>query len=67
MAKKLSGKKPKIDLWEITGCAQIQEIEWPGVWAYLDFCSIKRLGTLLPLDGMLCYYWYPYSWVERSK
>jgi hypothetical protein len=27
MAKKLSGKKPKIDLWEITGCAQIQEIE----------------------------------------
>jgi hypothetical protein len=22
-------KKPKIDLWEITGCAQIQEIERP--------------------------------------
>jgi hypothetical protein len=24
-------KKPKIDLWEITGCAQIQEIERPGM------------------------------------
>jgi hypothetical protein len=23
-------KKPKIELWEITGCAQIQEIERPG-------------------------------------
>jgi hypothetical protein len=24
------GKKPKIDLWEITGCGQIQEIERPA-------------------------------------
>jgi hypothetical protein len=24
-------KNPKIDLWEITGCAQIQEIERPAL------------------------------------
>jgi hypothetical protein len=31
MAKKFSApqKNPKIDLWEITGCTQIQEIERP--------------------------------------
>jgi hypothetical protein len=27
-------KKPKIDLWEIRGCAQIQEIERPGTQCY---------------------------------
>jgi hypothetical protein len=39
-------KKPKIDLWEITGCVQIQEIERPEgreqFWQKKAFCFIAK-------------------------
>jgi hypothetical protein len=42
-------KTPKIDLWEITGCAQIQEIEKPDSkdFCYQNALKPRRISTKL--------------------
>jgi hypothetical protein len=47
MAKKLSAlqKKPKIGLWEITGCAQILEIERPEGGGIVIKCVVQPLTS----------------------
>jgi hypothetical protein len=48
--RKIDPNRPKIDPWEITGCAQIQEIERPGRDANIQFqtCSCHCLHTFTP-------------------
>jgi hypothetical protein len=38
-----SQKKPKIDLWKITGCAQIQEIERPAACSSPSWIILELL------------------------
>jgi ribosomal protein S1 len=40
MPSKTSRKKPKIDLWEITGCVHIQEIETKGVHGFVEIFKV---------------------------
>jgi hypothetical protein len=68
-------KKPKIDLWEITGCAQIQEIERPGGDSFViqgQSCResrtlILRTNQSIQLGTPDSWRWKSWNWETEAK
>jgi hypothetical protein len=50
-------KKPKIDLWEITGCAQIQEIERPDDTTSNLLLFLPSTECEVTDDALLTWFW----------